>query len=152
MTRRRRLMLTLPAALATLLTAPASAEEAAWQALRGGGIILFRHAIAPGGGDPPEIRLGDCATQRNLDAAGRQQARRIGEAIHAAGVAVAGVIASEWCRTMETSGFTFAGFAANSFAFQAILRRPQNRAARNAASRDGRLTRGPETAAVLACG
>jgi hypothetical protein len=49
------------------------------RACAGDGIVLFRHAIAPGGGDPPGLRLGDCATQRNLDDTGRDQARRIGE-------------------------------------------------------------------------
>lgn len=56
---------------------------------------LFRHAIAPGGGDPPDWRLGDCATQRNLDGTGRGQARRIGEAIRAAEVTIGAVLASE---------------------------------------------------------
>src|SRR5689334_2974247 len=43
------------------------ASEVAWHALQGGGmVVLLRHAQAPGTGDPPGFRLGDCSTQRNL--------------------------------------------------------------------------------------
>jgi broad specificity phosphatase PhoE len=77
---------TLTAAL--LLLMPAWAEAAAvepgalWRALAGGGhVALMRHAEAPGTGDPPEFRIGDCSTQRNLDETGRAQARRAGESM-----------------------------------------------------------------------
>ncbi len=100
-------------ALALLLLAPAArasaSEAAAWEALRQGGIVLFRHAIAPGGGDPPGMRLGDCATQRNLDAEGRAQAQRIGATIRAQRVPVGSVLTSEWCRTRETAELAFPG-------------------------------------------
>ena len=56
-----------------------ASEQAAWAALREGAIVLFRHANAPGFGDPPGFRLDDCATQRNLDAQGRDQAVKIGD-------------------------------------------------------------------------
>jgi hypothetical protein len=84
-------------------------EAAAWEALRGGAIALFRHANAPGGGDPAGMRLGDCATQRNLDAAGRDQARRIGEAFRMRGISVGAVLASQWCRSTETADLAFPG-------------------------------------------
>ncbi len=32
-------------------------------------VVLLRHALAPGTGDPASFQLGDCATQRNLSAA-----------------------------------------------------------------------------------
>jgi phosphohistidine phosphatase SixA len=88
-----------------------ASEAAAWEALRQGGIVLFRHAHAPGGGDPAGMRLGDCATQRNLDARGREQAIRIGAALRAQGVAVGAVLTSQWCRTTETAELTFPGRA-----------------------------------------
>lgn len=75
--------------------------------LRSGGIALIRHAIAPGSGDPPGMVLGDCATQRNLDAAGRAQARRIGQAFAAAGIAIGAVLTSRWCRAVETAALAF---------------------------------------------
>ncbi|WP_431301897.1 histidine phosphatase family protein [Sediminicoccus sp. BL-A-41-H5] len=86
-------------------------EAAAWAALRDGAIVLFRHAHAPGGGDPGGMRLGECATQRNLDATGRAQAVRIGEALREKGVPVGAVLTSEWCRTRETADLAFPGQA-----------------------------------------
>ncbi len=69
-----------------------SSQIAAWVALSEGGIVLFRHANAPGGGDPAGMRLGDCTTQRNLDDIGRAQARRIGEAFRTRNIAVGRVL------------------------------------------------------------
>ncbi len=43
-------------------------------------VVLFRHALAPGTGDPSNLTLNDCSTQRNLSAEGRTQAIRMGEA------------------------------------------------------------------------
>ena len=61
----------------------ASAEEMLWQKLADADeetyVVLLRHAIAPGTGDPENFQLDDCSTQRNLSEAGRQQAREIGE-------------------------------------------------------------------------
>jgi phosphohistidine phosphatase SixA len=81
----------------------------AWTALQDGSIVLFRHAEAPGGGDPPGLQLGDCTTQRNLDDAGRAQARRIGAAFRSRGVKVAQVLTSQWCRTRDTAELAFPG-------------------------------------------
>jgi len=74
-----------------------------WQAVaRGGHVLLMRHALAPGGGDPAGFRLDDCATQRNLSSEGQDQARRIGDAFRRAGVTQAQVFSSRWCRCLET--------------------------------------------------
>lgn len=89
-----------------LAAAPAAAQDdaALLRALAApGGVGLMRHARAPGTGDPPDFRIGDCATQRNLDDAGREQARRLGARLRLAGLAGAAVFASPWCRTMETA-------------------------------------------------
>lgn len=75
-----------------------------WTALRTEGhIALMRHAVAPGIGDPQDIVLGDCTTQRNLSAAGRAQARQIGDRFRANGIDEAHVSSSEWCRCLETA-------------------------------------------------
>jgi len=75
-----------------------------WDLLKSGGhVALIRHARAPGFGDPPEFRLDDCATQRNLSDEGRGQARRIGQAFRDNGVTVDNVLSSEWCRCLETA-------------------------------------------------
>jgi phosphohistidine phosphatase SixA len=63
----------------------------------------MRHAIAPGGGDPPGFRLDDCATQRNLSEEGRNQARSIGESFRSRGIPVDRVLTSQWCRCRETA-------------------------------------------------
>jgi hypothetical protein len=84
-------------------TAGNPSTDAAWQALREGAIVLYRHAQAPGVGDPPSFKLGDCSTQRNLDATGRDEARRIGVALRDQRVPVTQIWASQWCRTTETA-------------------------------------------------
>ena len=66
-------------------------------------MVVLRHARAPGTGDPPNFRLGDCSTQRNLSSEGRKQAARIGERLRAAGLASTTVYSSQWCRCLETA-------------------------------------------------
>lgn len=68
-----------------------------------GHLVVMRHAIAPGVGDPPGLRIGDCSTQRNLSDEGREQARQIGEQLRAAGLRAADVRSSQWCRCMDTA-------------------------------------------------
>jgi len=70
---------------------------------RRGQVLFLRHALAPGAGDPPEMRLDDCTTQRNLSAEGRDQARALGRRLRAAGIGAARVWTSQWCRCRETA-------------------------------------------------
>ena len=42
-------------------------------------VVFMRHALAPGFGDPATFQIDECSTQRNLDEAGRRQAREIGQ-------------------------------------------------------------------------
>lgn len=123
--------------IAAALPAPASAqsEARAWEVLAGGGVVLFRHANAPGGGDPPGMRIGECATQRNLDAAGRDQARRIGAAFSGRGIAVGAVLTSQWCRTRETAALAFPGRAVDEAAFNSFFADRGAGSARTAAAR-----------------
>ena len=87
----------------------AHADEALWAQLRAGGLVVFiRHADTdPGVGDPPGFRLDDCKSQRNLSAAGREQARRLGEVFRRERVPVAQVLSSEWCRCRDTATLAF---------------------------------------------
>lgn len=80
-----------------------------WRQLRlGGCVVLMRHATTePGTGDPPGFRLGDCRTQRNLSDDGRAQARRVGQAFAAQGIAPPTVRSSAWCRCTETAQLAF---------------------------------------------
>lgn len=76
-----------------------------WSVLRQGQgiVVMLRHAIAPGTGDPENFRLEDCSTQRNLSAAGRQQAIQIGVMLRQQQVPVTRVLSSQWCRCLETA-------------------------------------------------
>ena len=89
-----------------VLAAPATAQEAEnlWRALAGGGhAALMRHAEAPGTGDPPGFRLGDCETQRTLNEAGRQFSAALGAEFRRRDVRVSRVLSSEWCRCLDTA-------------------------------------------------
>ena len=118
------------------LVRPASASEAAaWQALAEGAIVLFRHANAPGTGDPAQFRLEDCATQRNLDETGREQARRWGQRFRARGLVPGRVISSRWCRARETADLAFPGQRRDEPAFDSFFEAPQQRDVATTAAR-----------------
>ena len=73
------------------------------QALAGDNIILMRHALAPGTGDPASFQIDDCTTQRNLNAAGLAQARDIGKDLIAKGLVPTRILTSPWCRCKDTA-------------------------------------------------
>ena len=86
----------------------AQGTESVWPALRApGAVVVLRHSFAPGGFDPPDARLDDCSTQRNLDDSGRAQARRIGEAFRQNGITVSAVLSSPRCRCLDTGRLAF---------------------------------------------
>ena len=78
-----------------------------WDQLQGtnpkGYVLLMRHALAPGVGDPENFRLDDCSTQRNLSEEGRQDAREIGQWLQRREVKIFRVESSRWCRAKETA-------------------------------------------------
>jgi phosphohistidine phosphatase SixA len=116
-----------------LVWLPGLAQADDWEALRApGAIAIMRHALAPGNGDPAGFVLGDCATQRNLDQRGRDQARAVGAALHARGIAFDVVLTSQWCRARETAALLDHGTprdapSLNSFFGRFDLRAPQTR-------------------------
>ena len=94
--------------VATLVPQAATAKDLAiWDTLQGtnpkGYVLLIRHALAPGVGDPANFRLGDCSTQRNLSQEGRQDARDIGNWLQRRDVEIFRVESSRWCRAKETA-------------------------------------------------
>ena len=100
------------ALLTTSLTQPAHANEPAkdlaiWDQLQGsnpkGYVLLMRHALAPGVGDPPNLKVGDCSTQRNLNEEGRTQAREMGQWLQRREIKILRVESSRWCRAKETA-------------------------------------------------
>jgi phosphohistidine phosphatase SixA len=93
---------------ATLFTTPTHAKELAiWDQLQGtnpkGYVLLMRHALAPGVGDPENFNVNDCSTQRNLNEEGRQDARDIGQWLQRREVKILRVESSRWCRAKETA-------------------------------------------------
>lgn len=105
-----------------------------WKDLRNGqSFVLLRHALAPGTGDPPDMRIGDCSTQRNLSAEGRQQAQRIGLLFRENGISEAEVYSSQWCRCLDTANLLGLGAVTqepllNSFFAEPGKRQPQTEA------------------------
>ena len=68
-----------------------------------GQVLFMRHALAPGTGDPGHFEVSVCATQRNLDEVGRQQARDLGAHMTKLDLSFASVFSSQWCRCLETA-------------------------------------------------
>lgn len=98
----------IPAAAIAVEEAPTPLTPAAlWQQLQQPEdtlyVVMMRHALAPGTGDPDNFQLDDCSTQRNLSQAGREQAAQIGQAFRDRGVTVRQVLSSQWCRCLETA-------------------------------------------------
>ena len=87
-----------------LALTPGLAAAQDFSALDQSGVVgIMRHALAPGVGDPAEFDVTDCSTQRNLSETGREQARRTGAALRAAGLTFDAVWTSAWCRAKETA-------------------------------------------------
>jgi len=67
----RRVVIPLIAVLLASLFPPQAVARdlAVWDKLKGtnprGYVLLMRHALAPGVGDPENFKVGDCSTQRN---------------------------------------------------------------------------------------
>ena len=82
-------------------------------------IIFIRHSIAPGTGDPQNINLDDCKTQRNLNVEGIEQSKKIGNFFKQNNIKNVKVFSSEWCRCKDTAFHAFSNFeifdALNSF-------------------------------------
>ena len=72
-----------------------------------GKIVFIRHSIAPGGGDPENFSLNDCATQRNLSKKGIEQSKQIGEFFKKNKVIISKVLSSQWCRCKDTAFHAF---------------------------------------------
>ncbi|MTI43033.1 histidine phosphatase family protein [Roseibium hamelinense] len=104
----------------------AVANDQAWAALEEGGIVLFRHALAPGTGDPSNFEIGNCSTQRNLNDRGRAESRAIGAEFRERGVEVGQVLTSQWCRCRETAELAFPDQVEDAPAFNSFF---QNRRA-----------------------
>jgi phosphohistidine phosphatase SixA len=105
----KRLKLSLLLVLITSFTCQSAYanELAIWDKLQGtnpkGYVLLLRHTLAPGVGDPENFDLNDCSTQRNLSSVGRQDAKSVGDWLKRGDIKIARVESSRWCRAKETA-------------------------------------------------
>ena len=93
-------------------------------------IIFIRHSLAPGSGDPENINLNDCKTQRNLNREGIKQSKKIGNFFKKNNIKVEHVFSSEWCRCKDTAYHAFENFktfdALNSFYSEKFYKNKNN--------------------------
>jgi phosphohistidine phosphatase SixA len=74
----------------------------------GGYVIYFRHAATDQAkSDSGSLDLMNCATQRGLSEKGREQAQAIGKAFSALGIKISSVLASPYCRCIDTAKLAF---------------------------------------------
>ena len=94
-----------------LFTFQINAAEQAWKlAQEGDKIILIRHSLAPGGGDPAGFKVDDCRTQRNLNKTGINQSKKIGKLFKKNKVPIDQVLSSQWCRCRDTAKYAFGDY------------------------------------------
>ena len=93
----------------------------------GNAVLIIRHALAPGVGDPDGFDLDDCSTQRNLNQAGRDQAKAIGQWLRNRGIRNVKLYSSQWCRCLETAQLMQMGTVAPLVALNSFFQRPEQR-------------------------
>ena len=81
----------------------------------GAKLIFIRHAYAPGSGDPDNFDLSNCASQRNLNQEGIDQAKSIGKFFLKNYIESNIVLSSEWCRCKQTAKYAFKNYKTKSF-------------------------------------
>jgi hypothetical protein len=97
------------AGVAFACAAAAQVDAAIVQQLRQGGYVLYmRHASTDfSQNDARMSSYEDCANQRNLTDQGRAEAREIGAHVKRLRIPIGEVLASPFCRTMETARLVF---------------------------------------------
>ena len=99
--------------LGVLASVAASAQTASPQALlaelkKGGLVVFMRHGeTGPAYADRANAVIGDCATQRNLNAVGRAQNAEMAVALKTLKVPVGAVWSSDFCRSWQTAEALF---------------------------------------------
>ena len=98
--------LLLKVLILSLFSIHSHSSEQNWKpAQEGNKIILIRHSLAPGGGDPAGFKIDDCKTQRNLNRAGINQSKKIGKLFKKNKVPIDQVLSSQWCRCKDTAKY-----------------------------------------------
>ena len=111
--------------LIVLFACPAThalAADDVWALLRKPGhVVLLRHSNAPGSQtESNDMNFKDCSIQRNLDADGKAQAARTGDAFRKHGIAKLQLIASQYCRAIETAKLTRLGPVSESLVLNLV--------------------------------
>jgi phosphohistidine phosphatase SixA len=102
--------LLLAAILGTGAPAAVATDAAAlFEQLSGGGhVIYWRHATTDRSQPDRDLRdIERCEFQRNLNAQGRAEARRVGTGFAARGVPLGEIYSSDFCRNRETAELAF---------------------------------------------
>ena len=81
----------------------------------GGKLIFIRHAYAPGSGDPDNFDILNCASQRNLNNVGIEQAKNIGKIFLKNDIKNNIILSSEWCRCKQTAKYAFKNYETKFF-------------------------------------
>ena len=97
------------AAVSVVAGSSAATSPGLAKSLRAGGLVLvLRHAHTDQSKqDEDPVVVADCATQRNLSAQGRADARAIGKGVRRLGLPVGKVFSSAYCRTLQTARLAF---------------------------------------------
>jgi phosphohistidine phosphatase SixA len=103
--------LLLQVLILSLFSIHSYSSEQNWKpAQEGNKVILIRHSLAPGGGDPTGFKIDDCKTQRNLNRAGINQSKKIGKLFKKNKVPIDQVLSSQWCRCKDTAKYAFKSY------------------------------------------
>ena len=103
--------LLLKVLILSLFSIHSHSSEQNWKpAQEGNKVILIRHSLAPGGGDPTGFKIDDCKTQRNLNRVGINQSKKIGKLFEKNKVLIDQVLSSQWCRCKDTAQYAFGNY------------------------------------------
>jgi len=103
--------LLLKVLILSLFSIHSLSSEQNWKSIQEGNkIILIRHSLAPGGGDPIGFKINDCKTQRNLNRAGISQSKKIGKLFKKNKVPIDQILSSQWCRCKDTAKYAFGDY------------------------------------------
>jgi phosphohistidine phosphatase SixA len=97
-----------PAARSSLPSRPLPPAQLLSELRRGGYVLYFRHTSTDFSQNDAGMKsYEDCGHQRNLTDKGRMEARSVGAAIRELGIPFGRVLASPFCRTVDTAQLVF---------------------------------------------
>lgn len=106
--------------------AMANTAEALQQLKNGQAMLLMRHSLAPGSGEPRNFELHLCPNQRNLSRSGQQQAEQWGQYLRSHGINRATIYSSQYCRALDTGRLMNLGEVQRLPALNNVRLNPEN--------------------------